>query len=177
MRSCGTGSLYTLSGTEYTRLGGFNHNTHPINHYIKMCLGRGKEIIKSLDEEMYLYGSVSWAMGQDLRWQTTPCPRRTSYLPASAHSLSAWGKQGTWPLPHCAGQDGSAMGHQSGRHRHNVFLSHWSFLWVSIVLCQLLGNRTMYYASWWHRNCSLQNEMADEYSRKPSLMSSTQTHL
>ena len=51
--------MHTLSGTEYTRLGGFNHNTHPINHYIKMFLGGGKELVKSLDEEMYLYGSVS----------------------------------------------------------------------------------------------------------------------
>lgn len=90
---------------------------------------------------------VQWAEQWARTWddKPPPCPRRTSYLPPSAPLFLHGESRERGHCPTVAGQDGRAMSHQS-EPRHNVFHSHWSFLWVSTVLCQLLENRTMHYA-------------------------------
>lgn len=86
------------------------------------------------------------------------------------------GKAGMWPLPHCAGQDGRAMSHQSGD----------PDIMSSTAATDLFFEFQLFSANYWKiEQCTMHsggidlqlNEMVDEYRRKPSLMSSTQTHL
>lgn len=116
---------------------------------------------------MYLYGSVSWTMGQDSRDpKPPPCPGKTSHLPDSA-LLPHWESTGHDHCPTLQGTWEEGYG-PSVCETHIKRPASATELFILIVFCQLLGNRTMCHAFWWHRNLSLQKEMTHEGRRRQS---------